>query len=114
MATAIVTVPIQVMIQDIIRADRSKIYWLMRALGCALSHIDRATRWVFIRIFNSKAAANAWRFLRGLELVCQLRIRTILTDNGKEFTDRLFGLRKRTPSGKHEFDKLCAAFDIEH
>ena len=35
-------------------------------------------------------------------------------DNGKEFTDRLFGLRKRAQSGKHEFDKLCTALDIEH
>ena len=43
-----------------------------------------------------------------------IRIRTILTDNGKEFTDRLFGLRKRAQSGKHEFDKLCSELDIEH
>ena len=43
-----------------------------------------------------------------------MRIRTILTDNGKAFTDRLFGLRKRAQSGKHEFDTLCAALDIEH
>ena len=54
--------------------------------------IDRATRWVFIRIYNSKTAANARRFLRDLERTCPMRIRTILTDNGKEFTDRLFGL----------------------
>jgi len=33
---------------------------------------------------------------------------------GKEFTDRLFGLRKRAQSGKHEFDKLCAVRGIEH
>ena len=76
--------------------------------------IDRATRWVFIRIYNNKTAANARRFLRDLERACPMRIRTILTDNGKEFTDRLFGLRKRAPSGKHEFDKLCAGLDIEH
>jgi transposase InsO family protein len=76
--------------------------------------IDRATRWVFIRIYNSKTAANARRFLRDLERACPLRIRTILTDNGKEFTDRLFGLRKRAQSGKHEFDKLCTALNIEH
>lgn len=44
--------------------------------------IDRATRWVFIR--------------------------TILTDNSKEFTDRLFDLRKRAAAGAHAFDKLCA------
>jgi transposase InsO family protein len=36
------------------------------------------------------------------------------SDNGKEFTDRLFGLRMRAQSGKHEFDKLCTALNIEH
>jgi transposase InsO family protein len=76
--------------------------------------IDRATRWVFIRIFKTKTAANARRFLRDLERACPMRIRTILTDNGKEFTDRLFGLRKRSASGEHEFDTLCAALGIEH
>jgi transposase InsO family protein len=76
--------------------------------------IDRATRWVFIRIFSAKSAANARRFLRDLERACPLNIRTILTDNGKEFTDRLFGLRKRAATGKHEFDTLCAELEIEH
>jgi transposase InsO family protein len=33
---------------------------------------------------------------------------------GKEFTDRLFGVRKRSTTGKHEFDKLCAELGIEH
>jgi len=53
-------------------------------------------------------------------------VRTILTERaesaigprtmgrGKEFTDRLFGLRKRAATGAHEFDTLCAALDIEH
>jgi len=68
----------------------------------------------FIRIFPAKTAANARRFLRDLERACPLRIRTILTDNGKEFTDRLFGLRKRAATGAHDFDTLCAALDIEH
>ena len=63
--------------------------------------IDRATRWVFIRIFTAKTAANARRYLRDLERACPMRIRTILTDNGKEFTDRLFGLRKRAATGEH-------------
>jgi hypothetical protein len=35
-------------------------------------------------------------------------------DNGKEFTDRLFGLRKRAATGKHEFDQLCGDLGIEH
>ena len=89
--------------------------------------IDRATRWVFVRVYKSKTAANARRFLRDLERACPMRIRTILTDRaigtplvretmarGKEFTDRLFGLRKRSPSGKHEFDLLCSELGIEH
>jgi len=32
--------------------------------------IDRATRWVFVRVYNSKTAANARRFLRDLERTC--------------------------------------------
>jgi transposase InsO family protein len=49
-----------------------------------------------------------------LERTCPISIRTILTDNGKEFTDRLFGLRKRVQSGQHDFDQLCTELDIEH
>ena len=59
-----------------------------------------------IRVFKARTAANARRFLRDLERSCPIRIRTILTDNGKEFTDRLFGLRKRAATGEHEFDQL--------
>jgi transposase InsO family protein len=42
-----------------------------------------------------------------------VRIRKLLTDNGKEFTDRLFS-RDKQVSGQHEFDQLCAALEIEH
>ncbi|CUH39483.1 Integrase core domain protein [Jannaschia seosinensis] len=38
----------------------------------------------------------------------------MLTDNGKEFTDRLFGLRRRPATGNHDFDRLCAELEIEH
>jgi transposase InsO family protein len=76
--------------------------------------IDRATRWVFIRIFKARTAANARRCLRDLERACPIRIRMILTDNGKAFTDRLFGLSGRAATGAHAFDRLCAELDIEH
>ena len=56
----------------------------------------------------------ARRFLKALHARCPIKIRFVLTDNGKEFTDRLFGLRERAESGTHEFDALCAALDIEH
>jgi transposase InsO family protein len=64
-----------------------------------------------IRIYKSKTAANARRFLRDLERACPLRILTILTNNGK---DRMFSLRKRAATGKPEFDQLCADLKIEH
>ena len=70
--------------------------------------IDRATRWVFVRIYPAKTAANARRFLRDLERAAPMKIARLLTDNGKEFTDRLFGLRKRAATGNHDFDRLCA------
>ncbi len=76
--------------------------------------IDRATRWVFVRIYAAKTAANARRFLRDLERAAPMKITRVLTDNGKEFTDRLFGLRKRAATGNHEFDRLCAELGIEH
>lgn len=76
--------------------------------------IDRATRWVYIEIRSNKTAASARRVLKALHARCPLKIRFVLTDNGKEFTDRLFGVRKRAESGTHEFDALCAALGIEH
>ncbi len=41
-------------------------------------------------------------------------ISTILTDNGKEFTYRLFGSRAKDASGEHEFDLLFDSLGIEH
>jgi transposase InsO family protein len=89
--------------------------------------IDRATRWVFVRILPTKTAANARKFLRDLHRACPIRITKMLTDRaigtplvretmarGKEFTDRLFASRARAASGSHEFDQLCAELGIEH
>ena len=76
--------------------------------------IDRATRWVFVAIKNDKTAASARSFLKALHKACPLKIVKLLTDNGKEFTDRLFASRERTPSGNHEFDQLCQELGIEH
>ena len=76
--------------------------------------IDSATRWVFIAIYRNKTDINARRFLRDQEPAYPIHIRTILTDNGKEFTDRFFGLRKRPATGQHEFDTLCSTLGLEH
>ena len=76
--------------------------------------IDRATRWVFIQIRSHKTASCAQAFLKALHKACPIRITKILTDNGKEFTDRLFASRAREPSGNHVFDQTCQQFAIEH
>ena len=76
--------------------------------------IDRATRWVFVAIKGNKSAASARAFLKALHKACPLKIVKLLTDNGKEFTDRLFASRAREPSGNHEFDLLCTQLGIEH
>jgi transposase InsO family protein len=75
--------------------------------------IDRATHWVFIAIKQHKTAASAKAFLAAVRRAAPFKIHTILTDNGKEFTDRLFGSRSRQPTGEHEFDQLCQALGIE-
>lgn len=76
--------------------------------------IDRAARWVFIAIKPHKTAASAKAFLAAVRKAAPFKIRIILTDNGKEFTDRLFGSRSRQPTGEHEFDQLCQALGVEH
>jgi transposase InsO family protein len=76
--------------------------------------IDRATRWVFVQIKANKTAAHAHSFLTALHKACPIKIAKILTDNGKEFTDRLFANWEREPTGEHVFDQQCRELGIEH
>lgn len=68
--------------------------------------IDRATRWVFVLIKTHKIAAAARSFLNAVAR------RSLLTDNDKEFTDRLFSKCKRDATDQHESDALCQALGI--
>jgi transposase InsO family protein len=52
--------------------------------------------------------------LKALSKSCPIKIRKILTDNGKAFTDRLLRQAARSERGGHEFDQLCQALVIEH
>jgi transposase InsO family protein len=75
--------------------------------------IDRATRWVFVRIYADQSEASSCDFLWRVHQTAPMKIAKVLTDNGSQFTDRFTGKRK-TPSGTHAFDKRCAGLDIEH
>jgi transposase InsO family protein len=76
--------------------------------------IDRSSRWVFMEIMPDKSAASAKVFLEKLIKTFPVKIEKILTDNGKEFTDRYCRSGERDPTGKHPFDKVCQANAIEH
>ena len=76
--------------------------------------IDRASRWVYVEIRPDKTAATAAGFLERLHAKAPFRIRTILTDNGKEFTDRFCATGEREPTGRHVFDQTCTAHGIQH
>ena len=76
--------------------------------------IDRATRWVYLEILPDKSARSAKGFLQRLIKKAPFNISKVLTDNGKEFTDRFSANGKRKPTGQHVFDQLCHAEGIEH
>jgi len=75
--------------------------------------IDRATRWVFMRSYRDQSERSSTDFLRRLKQAAPMKIKTILTDNGSQFTDR-FTSKSRAPSGQHVFDLECVSLGIEH
>jgi len=81
---------------------------------CVFVAIDRATRWVFIAIKSHKTAVAAGSFLSAVAKAAPMRLRTLITDNGREFTDSAFGQWAKDASDKHGFDALCRALGIEH
>lgn len=75
--------------------------------------IDRATRWVYLRIYADQNEASSSDFLRRLHAVAPMKIEKLLTDNGSQFTDR-FTSKTKEPTGKHAFDRECTLLGIEH
>ncbi|MGI9211748.1 MAG: IS481 family transposase [Methylococcaceae bacterium] len=76
--------------------------------------IDRASRWVYFEILPDKTAQGTRAFAERLAAVCPFKIEKILTDNGKEFTDRFTAQGEREPTGRHPFDQACQAIGAEH
>ena len=75
--------------------------------------IDRATRWVFFRIYRDQTEVSSTDFLRRLKGAAPMKIQKVLTDNGSQFTDR-FTSKNRHATGRHLFDVSCTALGIEH
>lgn len=77
--------------------------------------IDRATRLVFLRVYDRRTQEVAVDFLGKCLSFYPFKINKILTDNGGEFTNA----RYRSRSGhcakrSHPFGEICAAVGIEH
>lgn len=75
--------------------------------------IDRASRYVFVEIYPNKTSDSANKFLKNTIDFFPFEIKKILTDNGKEFTDK-FNNKDRKATGNHSFDKTCNKNGVEH
>ena len=75
--------------------------------------IDRATRWVYLRIYRNQTEAGSTGFLRRLKQAAPMKIQKVLTDNASQFTDRFTSKDKRA-TGLHAFDAGCTEMGIEH
>lgn len=77
--------------------------------------VDRATRLVYLSVYEHKDAACAAAFLRECLAFFPFTIQKFLTDNGREWT--LAGFKNRYGSKvgtQHPFERLCQEQGIEH
>ena len=77
--------------------------------------VDRATRLVFLRIYEQKSQESAVAFLGRCLSFYPFMVRKILTDNGFEYTYDTFknrwGSKTKEP---HPFGEVCKAIGAEH
>ena len=57
---------------------------------------------------------RSYCFLQQVIDKAPFNINKLLTDNGKEFTDRYIPNGEREPTGNHVFDQVCTKHEIEH
>ena len=80
--------------------------------------IDRATRFVFVRVIQRRDQHSVCACLKAFLAEFKHPVHVILTDNDGGFTDRFATHKKnkqpRRPSGRHSFDVLCQEHGIQH
>ena len=91
---------------------------LDRRRSFAYVAIDRATRFVYVEVLPDRKASTGAGFLERFIAAFPLKVHTVLTDNGVEFTDRFAvdkpGKPEGRPSGHHLFDRVCRQHGIKH
>ena len=75
--------------------------------------IDRATRCAWVMVSDKKDSYASAKFIKQCVDAFPFKIHTVLTDNGKEFTDA-YSRGRRRPSGLHPFDVACKQLGIKH
>jgi transposase InsO family protein len=79
--------------------------------------IDCASRWRYLKIYDSYSNSDSMDFLEKLIELAPFRIRAVKTDNGGNFTNRYTGyLKSSDPFNPrlHDFDIICQKFNIIH
>lgn len=77
--------------------------------------IDRATRLMYYKIYDKKNSENAGQFFEECIAFFPFKISYILTDNGLEFSNKLYKSKKGKECGKLSlFDKKCETKGIKH
>jgi transposase-like protein len=77
--------------------------------------IDRATRTLYYKVYDSKTSQNAESFMLECIDFFPFGITHVLTDNGLEFTNRLLKDKKGNYCAKpSKLDTLCKENDIDH
>jgi len=76
--------------------------------------VSRSNARVYLEIHEDKSAEAATRFLAKVLANAPFVVRTVLTENGKEFTDRFCPAGEREPTGRHPFDRPCSEKRIVH
>lgn len=79
--------------------------------------IDSASRWRYLKIYDSYSNYDSINFLQELLRTAPFRIRAVKTDNGGNFTNRYTGyLKSSEPLNPrlHDFDLICQKRNIIH
>ena len=76
--------------------------------------IDRYSRYVYTEILYDRAPKTAAAFIKRFMKHFPYPVKTILTDNGFEWTDRCAGFVKSQGTGNHPVDIVCKQAGVKH
>jgi transposase InsO family protein len=76
--------------------------------------VDRATRMVFLQVYNSMATSSACDFLKRCRESFPFAITDILTDNGSQYTLKATTPKRHRAGIRQPFEALCDSYGIKH